>query len=48
LLAAGLKYKTVASAAKATTIKRVERRTGNRRPTGTDMNPISALCRTSS
>ena len=43
----GLKYSTVARVAKATTISNVERRMGNLRLAGTDMNPTRALCRTS-
>ena len=37
----------MASPTKATAITKVDRRTGNRRLTGTDMNPTSALCLTS-
>jgi len=42
--AGGLKYITVPSPRKATAMSTVERRTGTRRETGTDMKPTKALC----
>jgi hypothetical protein len=46
VLSGGLKYSSVPNPMNATAINRVERRIGNRRLTGTDMNPTSELCLT--
>ncbi len=48
VLEGGYRYSNVPKPRKATTIRRVERRMGRRRCTGTDMNPTRALWRTPS